>query len=356
MSITIKRVIITAALAVVAFVACGEPAEPAGFLWVTKKEIPDEYRTFRLCAVGPRGVYGIAEMQDGSDRVIVYDGSNFATAYESSQNNSLTDLAFWNDVGFLSGRKEISLGDGARVSEPVFLRYETGEWSEIPTKGEFYSFDHLTPVGPDECWMVGEVNVGESVHYRVIKYDHGLFKEYLRFDLFGVAESVYCAATNTLFVREEFANDVWITNDGGASWRRETPSAPGYEITGEPNGAVAGDAVYFVTYAAVADDGFNIVLKMTGAPGEGVYEISYMGRAAPGTLNLSHAAFRNPSDGVAIAEAGTSIFFNGQTWTREMVSPYYNFDVFSLIADPRGGYWCIHKDSEHANNELIWHP
>jgi hypothetical protein len=328
---------------------CGEPVEPVGFQWRKVANIPAEYDDFELTAVGPQGLYAIGRKQHPfSQRLLVYDGAAFDVIYNAPEDTALIDVAFWYNAGFLAA-------EDVNDPEPYLIKFENDLWKEPIYYPAAYSIDKLRPAGADTCWMV--CGLIDSGNYAVVKYDRGAFEKYLVFKSPPKA-IVYCPNTQGLFVLPNTADVVRISRDSGVTWRQETITLPPpFVLDKVRDMAGDGNSVYFVISAFVGDTEYDVVSKRTGGPGEGVYEVFYLGGNAPSILTLDHAVFRNENDGLAVGvSTGSSISFDGRRWTRESVPPDFDYglDPLSLLANPRGGYWCL--ESVFGSGDLIWHP
>jgi hypothetical protein len=230
------------------------------------------------------------------------------------------------------------------------LRYRAGVWEEVGANAEWTSFNEVTPVADNACWLIGSNEKAPYNH--LIKYaDGGFTAASFTYSLEFVS---YCPGLNAVFAFDTSEKGVVVgSSDGGATWREEKIELPApYKINGLIESvATTPDALYFSVNVAVEDLNYQAIIKRTGLPGEGVYELSYASWYGPGIMSLDAVSFRNATSGVAIGNIG-SIYYDGRDWIRELAPDGTALDSANLTPDPRGGFWC----TSHSGRYLVWHP
>jgi hypothetical protein len=326
--------------------SCGEPLGPVSFGWVSKGAIPASYKSTSLNTIGPKGLYGLATV-NGTSCIIVFDGSAFHIEYTPVDHEThFAGLAYLGTTGFLAGYRATAHNG----LEACLFRNRGGSWEETGTTRDFKNFGDVIPVGGDTCWLQGDSN--NVAPYRfLIKYSGGEFSAAPL--SFPVGDISYCRDLNAVFACDDNGNGILAgSNDGGLTWHEEKiiPPAPYsikevYSISGTSN------ALYITASVETAGLDYAAILKRTGAPGEGLYEFSYLSWIGPEMLKVEAVAFRGDDHALALGPS-TSIYFDGSDWIRESNEKNVLFDRYSLVADPRGGYWCL--DTNEGN--LVRHP
>jgi hypothetical protein len=122
----------------------------------------------------------------------------------------------------------------------------------------------------------------------------------------------------------------------------------GFKIIRLRDMAAGGDALYIVAVVETAGVEYEAVIKRKGPPGGGVYELSFLSRAAPGFLGLEECGFSDAAHGMAVG-MGASIYYDAPIWAREYVENPGQY-LTQLTPDPRGGFWADYY------GRLMWHP
>ena len=89
-----------------------------------------------------------------------------------------------------------------------------------------------------------------------------------------------------------------------------------------------------------------MIIKRTGAPGEGEYTLSYLSYLGPNFRDIYDVDFHRTGAGLAVGQ-DTTLVYEGGFWFQEQG---VNFDLWDVTADPAGGYWGI------TISQLLRHP
>jgi hypothetical protein len=336
------------ATAVILVNSCEGPPAPEKSSWREITAIPYPY--YELKAASLRGVYLTAGEEGGGEKLVYFDGREFKEEYAVFNASDHIDYVtlpsrFLSNAGFMSITRETPCGPKA-----VLLIRSDG-WAEILENVNYGSFAHLCFVGDFTCWMVGTQPNAVGV---VLYYNKGQLTEYDRVERPRFAS--YVAPQNTFYCY--FGS---TSGEGGVKGRLAAFS-PGYGNCGEelitvPAGfeierlrdmAAGGDALYFVAEVETAGVAYEAVIKRTGPPGDGVYELSFLSRAGPGFLGLEECGFSDAAHGMAVGMGG-SIYYDAPIWSREYVENPGQY-LTQLTPDPRGGFWADYY------RRLMWHP
>jgi hypothetical protein len=139
-----------------------------------------------------------------------------------------------------------------------------------------------------------------------------------------------------------------MSSDGGATWVKESFDFRYYgaAVSVKPGIFPAGDALFFLAEYAFDDHGYYLIVRRTGAPGEGRYDLSYLSYLGPHFEDLGDLAFRTPDDGMGVGWKA-SLAYNGRDWVQEDVGTR---SFYSVAANPAGGFWAVSED------RLLFHP
>jgi hypothetical protein len=334
--------------AVVLVNSCEGPPAPEKTSWREITRIPYPY--YELNAASQRGVYLIAEEKGGGEKLVYFDGGEFKEEYAVlNPSDSINDVTlpsrFLSNAGFMSITRETPRGPKA-----VLLIRSDG-WAEIIEDANYISFSHLCFVDDFTCWMVGIQPNAVGV---VLYYNKGQLTEYDRVERPRFAS--YVAPQNTFYCY--FGS---TSGEGGVKGRlagfspgrgncgEELITVPaGFEIERLRDMAAGGDALYFVAEVETAGVAYEAVIKRTGPPGDGVYELSFLSRAGEGFLGLEECGFTDGAHGMAVG-MGASVYYNAPIWSREYLENPRQY-LTQLTPDPRGGFWADYY------GRLMWHP
>jgi hypothetical protein len=331
--------------------SCGEAQGPVPFRWYEEATLPPGYSGLSLYDTGPGGLYCRANAPDDRNVVLIYEGSAFKEDFSiSSREGILGDVAFSGDAGFLT----IAKHEGGQGYACLMRREETG-WLEVLESSEYNDFSYPTPVAANCCWLVATPPLGDS---RIVKYENGALTVYG--ETHGDEDLAYSPRVGLLYNVNTYDGEkkpravIVVTGDGGASWAEESITVPApYKLDRFNDMAATADALYLVAELNLAglETPYRAIIKRTGPPGQGVYELSYLSWVGPGTQDIDWIAFRDTDHGVATGLGG-SIYYDAPSWTRETTDPLFSFQPESPVADPASGYWAAALDEK----TLLRHP
>ena len=323
--------------------SCGAPLEPAPFGWEKKAEL----RSTQILPleIGPAGLYVELDPIDGYQQLAVFDGESFDVEYQTpGEDDWITGVCFLNATAFMGVSYRL-YPEGRRVA---LLKRTTSGWIEVFSTDEYHTLAPFGVINDDACWVLCSANDATD---KIGKYAYGTL------DITGEIKGEfggYAAKNKTIFGYYEWGDEnkvcyVFTSGDYGKTWFQEKMELPAHYTLARVDGVAASpEAFYFVANVVGADLEYDAIIKRTGPPGAGEYELLYLGWTGPGYIGISKCAFRDETAGVAVGE-GASMYYQAPEWVREISAPVgTNFD--SLLADPRGGFWGSRFDG------LYWHP
>lgn len=339
-----RNVMLICVLAATLTSTCGEPQDFSVFSWEVKSPLPNSNDDFGLVGASDHGLY-ISTSTEYDFTILLYEGGVFREFFSLSKTEGeIQSGGFFGDTIFLG----VSRPTGVEDWVATLLRLRNGAWVEVARAPGFQRFYGITAIDENSCWLVG---VTKSDEYKLLRYHNDILQTILN-NIPSNYPPLYSKESHISYLSNNGGGgtDLWVAGADGMNWCEEViqPPAP-YKIKQIKSIVASPAALYIVAYVESANLDYRAIIKRTGPPGEGVYEFSYLGWVGPGIRELSAAAFRDDDHGVAIG-LGTSMSYNAPAWTREPTDNDYRFELNSLVADPRGGYWAIHR------NDLIWHP
>ncbi len=377
----IWRAAVTSTLLGVIFAgSCGEPLGPLEPGWVTVGVFPLESHSGvnSICAKGGP-VWAVAyeyvyPEQVTRAKIISYADRQFLVEYESPpeyEYAELADIAFvrYGEKGWAVGQRKEEKGP----FKPFMLVYEpkSHEWKEKDVEGfNGAAFCKVIPINDEEIWVLIDDNYYSGDHDGLLaKYTGGELKVYN--DLGPVtAVYPYTRYSPITLYAVSYAQDgyapgelpkVYISADDGASWAEETfpeDLMQGREISRAYAGAGFGPDVYIL-----AECGNNAwaVIRRTGPPGAGEYELAFLAHAGPYLTTLHSIAFRKPHspprgisvDGVAVGRETSVVFDEGNVYLEKLP---YALDLSRVISYGGNGFFAVGKNEAFGGYELLYHP
>ena len=384
------RVATRAAVAVggVAFfilLSCGEPLAPVEPGWVTVGVLPLESRS-GVNSIYARGgpVWAVAYeyVYPGPvtrAKIISYADRQFLVEYESPPEYEYAELA---DIAFVRyGEKGWAVGGKSENNEwgPYMLKYDyvlayDGRalgWKEVRLDGfRERALSAVMPINDEEIWVLIDDNYYSGDHDGLLaKYTGGEFKVY---NELGPVTAVYpytryspMTLYAVSYAQGGYAPGelpkVYISADGGASWAEETlpeDIVQGREISRAYAGGGFGPDVYIL--AECGNDAWAVI-RRTGAPGAGEYELAFLAYGGPYFTTLNSIAFRNPhspprgvsADGVAVGRETSVVFDEGGVYLEKLP---YALDLSNAISFGGNGFFAVGKNQAFGGYELLYHP
>jgi hypothetical protein len=357
------------ALAVVfLFIAsdCGEPLGPAPSGWVRYALFPkDCWKVVGLAAGFYSGPLYAVTGGKGDSAIWRYDGRDFREDYVPPyewDEGWLTDIACAASTLWAAGGKN----EGGRDSPYLIRNLRRSGWLEVPlATSRPGSISAVHPAGDFECWFTiydGPVRVVNQRRGILARHNDGKVVD------FADLGEVTCAVGakrggNVVFAVQAVErgarigdSSVFVTGDGGASWleeRLDFPSPVGKEVETVRAECASGTDLYlFVDFLT----GYNGIVKRSGEPGRGEYELVFFATQGRNFTWLNDVAVRdggiNHSSGVAVGR-DTSVVYDGADWCLEEVP--YPADVEHIAHAFDGGFWASATDLITGRSELLYH-
>ncbi len=348
--------------------SCGEPLGPEPAAWVSRATFPEDTGWIvGLAADSFRGNVYAATGGKGYSVIWRYDGRGFSEDYSLPYEYDeawLTDIAYAGSTAWAAGGKKVG-GDDS----PYLIRnFSRSEWLEVPLATSYRgSISAVRPANDRVCWFTIYDDYLRVINRRrgtLARYQDGEVKVYP--DLGDVTCAVSYAGARggyAVFAVEAVAGGtrvgdsrVFVSADGGASWAEERLDfhSPVGEDMAEVRAecALGTDLYLYVDFA----NGYNGVVKRTGAPGQGEYELVFYATEGPRFKWLNDVAVgdgnEHHSRGVAVGY-DTSVVLDGASWKIEEVAYPANIKYVTPGAD--GGFWAAAVDLTLGRSELFYH-
>ena len=360
--------------------SCGEPLGPLEVGWVTVARFPLEGNSGVNSIYTKGGIIRAAVYeyvypeQVTRAKIMTYAEGEFGVEYESPPEYGHAELA---DIAFeFKGNQGWAVGIKREANEPagpLLLAYDprTEEWNEEDVEGfGEVVFSAVLPINPDEFWVLVDDNYYSGDRDGLLaKYSDGRFNVY---DNLGPVTAIYPYtrySPTTLYAVSYAENGygpgesakVYISADEGATWAEETfpeDLMQGREISRAYAGAGFGPDVYIL---AECDYGAWAVIRRTGPPGAGEYELAFLAHGGPYLTALSNIAFRNPDspprgisvDGVAVGRETSVVFDEGNVYLEKLP---YALDLTRIVLYGGNGFFATGKNEAFGGWELLYHP
>lgn len=350
-------------------VGCSDgPWEPYPPAWTPVTPIP--YAEIHAIAVKDsdpeRGVYAVGnkEYRGGGgiepkqwfykSYIKRYDGYEFTEVYaiEHTRRIWLNDVDFAGRKGWAVGGKERPNGGPPYL--PLMVYFDGDAWKEIPVHNKSLgSLQKVYAINENECWLIGdktsEVGGGDTL----IKYSYGNFTIYGPYPYFR--EAAYARGVDLFYAGEVFGEDheIFMTADRGATWHWEKVrfDTLGYKLERVDVSCAVGADLYLI--AKFVGDCWGLV-RRTGVPGAGVYELIFLSNKSANFYNIKSVAFEETGRGLAVG-LEASVFYDGQDWRLEKLP--YRIAFKEVEAAGGGGFWAFGENIGVMSRwELLYHP
>jgi len=337
------------------------PLGPIDSEWVFKAVIPGQWFIPEGIACSRSGsIYVVGRDQIGVRNVIYkYDGSSFAEDFVSPYRDSgFSDIDFYNDTGYAVGYKS----DG-----PYMVRYDGSEWNEVVI-GDYGIFGlyNVSAISDSGCWLTACISSPFGGNVVPVKYAGGVFKFYNGLpDIGGV---FFDRQEGTLYCLNDQGYTgipkAVISADEGNTWIVEEIilDYPACEILAPNKGRslyVVDGVLYFnvrIEMGEQPDDvRYNAIIKRTGPPGDGEYELVFMAPEGPYFTDVRALAFRDKKHGLAVGYE-TSVVYERSKWLLENTADSFTLNTFEGIVVGSDGYWAFGSYAGTTEYRLFYHP
>ncbi len=381
-------IFISFCLSVLAITGCGDgPAGPTDVNWVRLAVFPEEVDYVSgMARRGTTGVYAVTYARgSGSGAVYYFDNYDFSVVYDPansglSSNNQYDEASFF-DIGFaVYGSEGWAVGFKQQYGdyEPLLVRFNiTDGWYEEPITLEGGQIlREVIPIAEDSCMLLRTEDFYEPrfdplfhTGY-LLRYANGVVRPY---DDFGIVSAVYAdriedipdrvyvVAIDPIETGTGYSIKTHISQDKGDTWTEETSAD---DIFGgrRPDKVIA--RAYFgpELYISVEfDDGATGIVRRTGSPGVGEYEIVFLSYDGPFFTSFERMAFRswsselsgNGADGVGIGDNASVSFTPSGIYLEKL--PYQL--QFSALCKAGGiGFWASGTNGLTGKCEIFLHP
>jgi hypothetical protein len=323
---------------------CGEPAEWLEPQWGLVAEFPEEYAsTVRAMAVSDGVIYFVASSRNNA--IIKYESSRFSEALIVAERVFITDVKFSGLKGFGCGGSTSAQG-----TRPFLASFDGEKWKEeeINAPG-VRSLITILGVEGDRCWLLYDLK-GKGT--RVGMWDGVSLETY---EPSGPAE--YAArAADTGYIYSWRGNLIRLSADAGNTWVTEEAviKQQGLDLESVHSGAAIGKELFIISQLSFNGKPYDGVLRRTGPPGAGEYDVAFMSYHGPYFYNLADIDFRNAGDGLAVGSHTTLHYWEGG-WLLETTR---ELDFICVAADAKGGYWAVADNHSRggANTFLLYQP
>ena len=357
--------------------ACGEPWGPAPDGWVRLMTVPTDVN-IRAFSGGWTGVHAVgADYREGGGGAAVFelvDG-----VFEPEPLNVPGELFA---IGEADGLWVAGGEWDGEETKPIIYTGRLGEkWSAWPTAGlPAYAICKIIPTYENGCWVLSATRPFDGDHiptYGILAkcpasgaHVYSDFGEVLvagaEHTGFGGEPVLYAVDYDYNAYEHGKTLKVHITGDNGESWAEEAiPRAiGGRNVLRVLNAAANETALYVVAEFSEGGTVAQGIVKRTGAPGDGKYELAFLSYPAPyyaSTFVLaarSEKAISNSdvySDLLAAGEQTTVVFRNGVVRLESLPFEYY-FCTLAFGGTFTDGYFAIADNETLRVDEVLYHP
>jgi|GEM_PF-1163419 len=345
-----------------ALISCSDtPLSPEETDWVTAVILPSRFLS----------VTGIACRDDGA--VFVTTGSCFSKVdsaiYKYHRGTLTKDFGVrydWSFYGISSCRNVLyAIGSKATsdgVPGPYILLNDGSGWRELEFPlANCGGLEEVEAVNDGKMWVSGSFNYSDgSVP---VKYDNGDWTVYEDVNgvtsiAYGPEDGVFYCARAARGGDETYKGDLVMTADGGETWVYESINENSKEFEIELDeytelSAVPG-ALIFNADVTVGGATFDGVVKRTGPPGAGNYDVLFFSPLAPFFWDIRGHAFKDVFNGITVGRL-TSVVYNSPDWVLEEVTGEdFHFEFITVGPD---GYWAVAEDEGGLGGDaLMYHP
>jgi len=323
--------------------------------WVTY--FPEEAKDVTAVAEGPGGdVYAVGQDTAVPEypRAVVYryDGSALREDFRAPY-----DRAAFRDIK-AAGAVLWAAGYKTEQSETkaCLYRCDGGRWTEVPVPASVdgRGFTHVFPLPSGSCWL--ETSGG------VYTYGGGAWKRVFTRGPQMAAFELAVAANGRAFVYvtsfDGADHKVYVSDDRGGTWAAEPIKLDTemYEIRGYylyP--AAAGESLFLVGYLIgtqlekkEAPVFLGVIARDDAPPGEGTYEISYVGSLGwGGGWGGWRSAFRTADEGYVVGYEASLARERGE-WYPEDTAWHDGFTEFAAVTAGRDAYWAVVRKRDYG--------
>lgn len=340
--------IIGAVISVVLTVACETPLQPAPTGWTEIVPLPSDFEAVALAISNSSYAAYVLGAFPEKGAVLAFEGSGFEVIYETPRVGPwlpLIDIAYADGVVWVGGLKEEA---GSYV--PRVLRYDGRNWREDVFPQMRGWVTRVMPVNAGAAWLLIS-NSFLTEGGRLYKFYNGELESY---DWLGeFSSAAFLPEYNLLYGLRRLtgAYVVYVSGDAGANWHKESVNfeSPAYELEQLKVGVGAGDQLYLLARFSQEIEG---IIKRTGLPGEGVYELAFLSNNNA-TFSGLNAMARDYHGNLAAVGEETSVFWDGQNWLAENVAARTYF--VDVAAGPLGGFYAVGRDYLFAAQAALFY-
>lgn len=364
-----------------ASIHCGEALAPREASWQRFASLPRGYDVYAIDSSG-FSTWVVVRAEGLKNLILKYEDGTFSTQYESPYEFGDTWLT---DIAFTSPYKPGWAGGGRRDNSkriPYLLKYNVAreEWAEetLPTGIEGV-ITRIRPMADGYgCWLVIDERFNDGYFYnwelrgkgKLALYRYGELKIFENLGNVSAAASRDPQYPHVIFAVEDAlvhggAADsaaVFVSKDAGGTWAEERVSSlfvHDYKIEGLYAAEADGLTLYLL--ADFEPDNCWGIIKRTGLPGAGEYELIFLAPQGPYFRDIRDVAFRDPTgekpgigvDGIAAGDETTVVFVDGAAYMEKLPYPT---KIVSAEAANGNGFWAAGENKVTGNFELLYHP
>ena len=275
------------------------------------------------------------------EKIYEYDGDKLSVVYEAPPGTVFNDIDFNGNSGWAAGNN---------ANKGFLVHYDGAAWREVNLANDkIKNIRQVAGANDAGCWM----RVSGDVPYYLGFWDGSTLRGFPEGG--DPVNILFSPETGILYCRngEARAQRLVMTADGGKTWITEDIPATinGFDFRFDYSSRLvaAGDGVYLLAIYYMDQEPFkNFIIKRTGAPGQGKYEISFASPNAEDFGGLYSLAFNTPGRAVAVGSY-TSIVYNEPRWYKEEKT---SLILGKATAKPNGGFWAIRSEP----SGIYYHP
>jgi hypothetical protein len=338
--------------------SCSNPLGPKESGWVLLYTLDTDIQVIDFYVSPACTFFIIGNDRFGKNAVYKLDGSDFVKEFELDYTDySLSDLGFRGDNIWAVGRKKV----GGEY-KPLLVHYDGERWKEINVNYPgMVAVNYIYVVNYNVFWFLCML-LEEPGSLKLFYYDSGLLRYFPQKGRIGTTaysdKGIFYLFLDLGLLPEEDRYRLAISDNSGETWALEEielNSGSCYSIkpSGSPLCYAVSGALFINLEIHYGETRYEGIIKRTGKPGEGVYEIVFYSPLGPYFRDIYSMSFKDGNNGIFIGLETTVVLENGKWFLEEYVPENY-FKIGHILADYKSGYYVL--TGTPGEYSIIYHP